>query len=274
MGKQASVKLYTEVLLVPTEMVRGGGSSKRTSTKGPKHPDLREGDRFYCKNCPCNYSRKDQLKAHVMYNCLKTTKDFICEGCGHTYHNERSVREHYYQIHEKVFLYHCHKCNKGFHFLSRKGKHKNACPNKDGKNIYPGMIELNPKLEETFKRCIPVDVDPTPTGIPENVLAIVDEIRDEEQQECEQERQGQMQTGEGEDMGQGDLGTGDTGVSDEGITVAAEVHAQVQDDKGTKTATDILTSLSIGGQESSVEDDDDGIERSNEDDEEIEVENV
>ena len=83
-----------------------------------------------------------------------------------------------------------------------------------------------------------------------------------------------MQTGEGEDMGEGDLGTGDPGVGNKGIIVAAEVHAQVQDDEETKTATDILTSLSARGQESSVEDDDNGIERSIEDDEEIEVENV
>ena len=266
-----------QVFLVPTETIRGGASSsKRTSTKGPKHPDLGQPDRFYCENCPCNYSRKDQLKAHVMYNCLKTTRDFICEGCGRTYHNERSVREHYYQIHKKVFLYHCQKCNEGFHFLSRKGKDKNACPNKDGKNIYPGMIELDPKLEETFKRCIPVDVDPNPTGIPENVLAIVDEIRDEEQQECEQQQQTQIQTGGGEDIGQGDLGTGDTGGDKEEIVVEAEVHGQVQDDDEDeiKMAADILTSLSAGRQEGSVEDDDDRIERSNEDEEEMEVINV
>ena len=261
-----------QVLLVPTETVRGGGgSSKQTSTKGPKHPDLQEEDGYYCEICPCNYSRKDQLKIHVMYNCLKTMRDFICEKCGCSYHNQHSVREHYYQIHKKVFLYHCHKCNEGFHFLSRKGKHKNACPNKDGKNIYLAMIDLDPKLEETFKRCIPVDVNPNPTGIPENVLAIVDEMRDEEEQECEKERQKLMQGGEGEDVGTGDLGTGDAGVGDEGIIVAAEVHAQ--DDKETKMTTDILTSLSARGQEGSVEDDDDGIERSNEDDEEIEVEN-
>ena len=138
------------------------------------------------------------------------------------------------------------------------------------------MIELDPKLEETFKRRIPVDVDPNPTGIPENVLVIVDEIRDEEQQECEQQQQTQIQTGRGEDIGQGDLGTGDTGGDKEEIVVEAEVHGQVQDDDDdeTKMAADILTSLSVGRQEGSVEDDDDGIERSNEDEEEMEVINV
>ena len=69
-----------QVLLVATKEMRGV-SSKRISTKGAKHKDLREDNRYYCENCPCNYSRKQLLMNHIMYNCLKTQKDFVCEEC-------------------------------------------------------------------------------------------------------------------------------------------------------------------------------------------------
>ena len=66
------------VLLVPTKDM-SGVSAKRSSTKGPKHKDLQEDDRYYCENCKCNYSRKQLLTNHIKYNCLKTQKDFVCE---------------------------------------------------------------------------------------------------------------------------------------------------------------------------------------------------
>ena len=62
LGTQENISYFSkvdlkshQVLLVPTKEMRGV-SLKRISTKGAKHKDLCEGNRYYCENCPCNYS--------------------------------------------------------------------------------------------------------------------------------------------------------------------------------------------------------------------------
>ena len=62
------------------------------------------------------------------------------------------MREHYYYQHTDIMLYHCTKCNQGFHFKANKSKHHHACPKKDGLDQYAPRAPYDKKLEETFKR--------------------------------------------------------------------------------------------------------------------------
>ena len=55
-------------------------------------------------------------------------------------------------------------------------KHRNVCPNKDGPDLYKGKIDLDPALEEKFKRRVAIDVD-----IPEEVRTIAEEELEKEQ---------------------------------------------------------------------------------------------
>ena len=43
--------------------------------------------------------------------CLKMEFDFICDECQMGFHTDYGVREHYYQVHKKEFLYFCMKCS-------------------------------------------------------------------------------------------------------------------------------------------------------------------
>ena len=223
-------KVTHQVLLVPTQDT-SRIYSKRTSTKGPKHPDLRQDGRFYCENCPCNYSRKSMLDKHVMFNCLKTTKDFVCNSCGNKYFDECTVHEHFYHAHKKVYLYHCMQCNQGFYFRSKITPHKKACPNKGGPKLYKAMIDLDPVLEETFKQRIPIEVpeeDANQEAVPQDVLRVVDQEELEREEEEERERLMMIQ-------------------------LQQQQQQELSEDKNkitpeeTQTATDILSQLSTGG---------------------------
>ena len=59
-------------------------------------------------------------------------------------------------------LWHCTRCGEGFHFKSNKSKHRNACLNKNGPEIYQPRAPFDEKLEETFKpkTAIPVSIPP------------------------------------------------------------------------------------------------------------------
>ena len=227
-------KITHQVLLVPTQET-SRNYSKRTTTKGAKHPDLRADGRFYCENCPCNYSRKAMLDKHVMFNCLKTTKDFVCDSCGKKYFDERTVREHFYHSHKKVYLYHCMQCNQGFYFRSKITSHKKACPNKGGPKLYKAMIDLDPVLEETFKRRIPIEVaeeDVNPEAIPQDVLRVADQEELEREEEEERERLMMIQLQQQQEQQQ----------QQELIQDKNKITPEE-----TKTATDILTEMSAGG---------------------------
>ena len=144
----------------------GKRSGKRANPGVSVAQSLRKGEgegetekRYYCQNCDCHYSKKEDLTKHVKNMCGKTIPEFICEACDKGFHQEVGVREHYYHEHLKKFLYHCTKCNKGFHFKSRKSNHKRVCPNKDEPDKYHGKIDLDPELEKTFKRRKLVEID-------------------------------------------------------------------------------------------------------------------
>ena len=148
-----------------------GESKLRTSTAGPVPERLRDPRRKYCEQCPANYSRKDQLTHHENFNCLHNVKDFICDECEKEYFSDTTLMEHYGKVHLKKFLYFCKKCNQGFHHKSNRSSHRNACPNKDGPDQYPGMLDIDPELEKKFRRCRKIQVE----DVPESVMKIAEE---------------------------------------------------------------------------------------------------
>ena len=138
------------VKVVVIEQPAQSSTQSRTSTKGPVPENQQDPRRHYCNVCPCNYSRKDLLSHHKKYNCLVSEKQFICDVCNAAFKEKDSQRMHYYRDHLKTFLYFCKKCNKGFMYISRLSGHKNACPNKEGDEIYPGKAPVDPELEKKF----------------------------------------------------------------------------------------------------------------------------
>ena len=64
-------------------------------------------------------------------------------------------------------LWYCTRCSEGFHFKSNKSKHKNACPNKNGPEIYQPRAPLDETLEESFKKKTAI-----PVNIPQQVQAV------------------------------------------------------------------------------------------------------
>ena len=90
---------------------------------------------------------------------------------------KNTLCEHYYHEHTDIILWHCKKCNEGFHYKSNRSKHRHACPNKNGPDQYPGHAPYDEVLEETFKpktaiavkipAKVPVDDEPEDKG--ENV---------------------------------------------------------------------------------------------------------
>ena len=98
--------------------------------------------------------------------------------------------KHNYHEHTDIVLWHCKKCNEGFHYKSNRLKHQHACPNKDGADIYPGCAPYNEELEETFKpkTAFPVKIptDPQPEDQPEDQPLVVEdqplEVEDQPQQ--------------------------------------------------------------------------------------------
>ena len=139
------------ILLQPTQ--QNVKSTERRS--GKTHPvpiGRRKLHKHYCENCKSEFSRKDQLTQHVKNDCLQPICQFICDACNAGYYSEKAVREHYYKIHLKTFLYYCTKCNHSFFHLSRKSSHKGKCPNPKGEDVYAARAPYNDELEKTFKR--------------------------------------------------------------------------------------------------------------------------
>ena len=148
----------------------------RSSELGPVPENRRKPRRHCCDKCYANYTTKDELTRHKTYNCLKPIPQFICDECDKSYFSQNTLREHYYKEHVGVIMYHCTKCNQPFHWNNRVSKHRNACPNKNGPDLYKGRIDLDPALEEKFKRRVAIDVD-----IPDDVRAIAEEELEKEQ---------------------------------------------------------------------------------------------
>ena len=164
-------------------------TAKRSSVAGPVPEKLRNPAKFYCEKCPCFYTRPDELARHKKRNCLKEDPEYFCNVCHRGFFYENTVREHYYHEHTDIVLWHCKKCNEGFHYKSNRSKHRHACPNKDGADIYQGRAPYDEELEETFKAktAIPVKIptDPQPEAQPEDQPLVEDqplEVEDQPQQ--------------------------------------------------------------------------------------------
>ena len=167
------------LILVPPTQKRV--LTKRSNPGAPVPEDNRDPDRYYCENCACNYKEKSDLRKHQRFMCLKTEFDFICNECQMGFHTDYGVREHYYQVHKKEFLYFCTKCGKGFFHKSKKSNHKKACPKKDEEDTHARRAPYDEELEKTFKRRTRVEVD-----IPEEVLDLAKQYQAEETKECEE----------------------------------------------------------------------------------------
>ena len=162
------------IILIPAAAKKS--TPLRSSELGPVPENRQDPRRHYCDKCYASYTTKDELTRHKTYNCLKPIPQFICEACDKSYFWQSTLREHYYKEHVGVIMYHCTKCNQPFHWNNRVSKHRNACPNKDGPDLYKGRIDLDPALEEKFKRRVAIDVD-----IPEEVRTIAEEELEKEQ---------------------------------------------------------------------------------------------
>ena len=95
--------------------------------------DKRDPKRFYCENCPHNYSTKADLKKHVQRSCLSNNPEFVCpEGkCNWSFFSKRGVREHYYKEHTDLHAYTFSKCNQGFHHHTQYNPHIKMCQGKE-----------------------------------------------------------------------------------------------------------------------------------------------
>ena len=195
-----------QVVLVETPKRKT--TTKRSSKAGPVPEELQDKTKFYCKNCPCHYSNRDDLVRHEKNDCGKEDPDFFCDECNAGYFSENTVREHYYHAHTDLKLWRCKKCNEGFNFKANRSRHKNACPNKNGPEIYEGRAHYDEKLEQTFKRKVAI-----PVQVPPNQQPIV--IDDQPQGEL-QENQPQGDQPQG-DQPQGDQHQVDPTVTDTGI---------------------------------------------------------
>ena len=140
-----------------------GVSKLRTSTAGPVPEKLQDKNRHYCDKCPAHYTRKDELTNHKQNNCLKVQHDYICEECNKAYYSDSTLMQHYYKVHLKQYLYFCRKCNEGFYYKSYRSTHKNACPKKDGPDLYEGNLQVPPEIMQKFRRRTQIQVTATPS---------------------------------------------------------------------------------------------------------------
>ena len=82
---------------------------------------------------------------------MKEDPDYFCDACHRGFSYENTLCEHFYHEHMDIILWHCKKCNEGFHYKSNRLKHRQACPNKNGPDQYPRHAPYDEALEETFK---------------------------------------------------------------------------------------------------------------------------
>ena len=179
-------------------------TAKRSSVAGPIPKALQDPTKFYCEKCPCFYTRPDELARHKKKNCLKPDPDHFCDECHKGFFYENTLREHYYHEHTDIVLWHCKKCNEGFHYKSNRSKHRHACPNKNGPDIYPGRADYNEELEETFKAKtaiavkIPTDIGDQHQEEGENAGQPQPQVSDQAQPQVGVTDQAQLQVGETE----------------------------------------------------------------------------
>ena len=73
--------------------------------------------------------------------------------------------QHYYKVHLKQYLYFCRKCNEGFYYKSYRCTHKNACPKKDGPDLYEGNLQVPPEIMQKFRCRTQIKVTATPSDV-------------------------------------------------------------------------------------------------------------
>ena len=171
------------IVLQPTQQ-----NQKTTECRGGRTHPVPEGRRkdykFYCEKCKSEYSRKDLLQQHIKNDCLQPIRQFICDSCHAGYYSEKAVREHYYKIHLKTYLYYCKNCNQGFSHVGRKLGHKAKCPNPKGKDVYAPQAPFNEELEKTFKRRV-ITIVPMKITNQQNPIGEQNPVNPQQQQEME-----------------------------------------------------------------------------------------
>ena len=211
-------------------------TAKRSSVAGPVPEKLRNPAKFYCEKCPCFYTRPDELARQKKRNCLKEDPEYFCNVCHRGFFYENTVREHYYHEHTDIVLWHCKKCNEGFHYKSNRSKHRHACPNKDGADIYPGRAPYNEELEETFKAktAIPVKIptDPQPEAQPEDQPLVVEDQPLEVEDQPQQVSQIETETAVGN--------IAETGTDILNRLAAGQVIGNVEDDDELKVKKEVM----------------------------------
>ena len=84
--------------------------------------------------------------------------------------------QHYYKVHLKQYLYFCRKCNEGFYYKSYHSTHKNACPKKDGPDLYEGNLQVPPEIMQKFRHRTQIQV----TATPSDAMEITEDTEDTE----------------------------------------------------------------------------------------------
>ena len=73
-------------------------------------------------------------------------------------------------------MYFCQKCNEGFYYKSYHSTHKNACPKKDGLDLYEGNLQVSPEIMQKFRRHTQIQV----TATPSDAMEITEDTEDTE----------------------------------------------------------------------------------------------
>ena len=169
------------LVLMPTKMKK---STKLRESTRPVPEELQDDDLFYCDNCEAKYTTKDELNRHVANVCGVKKPEYFCDECPSSFYWLNPLREHYYKMHVKKFLYRCTKCGKGIHYKSRMPDHNRKCPKKDGEDKYVGKLPYDEEIESKFvkRKAVPVVLDQ-----PEN------EQQQLQQQQQQQDQQQQIQ---------------------------------------------------------------------------------
>ena len=146
------------LILLPTKMKK---PTKLRSSTTPVPEELQDDDLFYCENCEGKYTTRDELNRHVANTCGIKVAEYFCDECPSSFYWKNPLREHYYKMHVKKFLYKCTKCGKGFNWKSRIPDHNRKCPKKDGEDIYEYKLPFDEEIEKKFvkRKAVPAVLD-------------------------------------------------------------------------------------------------------------------
>ncbi|CDK29152.1 unnamed protein product [Kuraishia capsulata CBS 1993] len=89
--------------------------------------DLKEQRRFQCPNCDSGFTRKHNLKSHMLTHTQE--KPFVCDSCGSKFRRQHDLKRHY-KLHTGEKPFKCNKCNRKFarsDALDRHNKSNSGC---------------------------------------------------------------------------------------------------------------------------------------------------